>query len=154
VNIHNRNNRSTPLPMPEHLRKLHLTSRLSGDTVYLAACALNCDISHSFAYAVTRFTRLRTVSRDYREALRILLRHIGAYAKTLTLLPGIGSPLSKVLPTQAAVASMRALKCRGVAQPGRALPSGGRSRKFESCRPDQLNIQYPHKARHCGLCAF
>ena len=26
---------------------------------------------------------------------------------------------------------------RGVAQPGRALPSGGRSRKFESCHPDQ-----------------
>lgn len=28
---------------------------------------------------------------------------------------------------------------RGVAQPGRALPSGGRGRKFKSCHPDQYN---------------
>ncbi len=28
--------------------------------------------------------------------------------------------------------------CRGVAQPGRALSSGGRGRKFESSLPDQL----------------
>jgi hypothetical protein len=41
------------------------------------------------------------------------------------------------LPFLAAVASMRPLTSRGVAQPGRALPSGGRSRKFESCHPDQ-----------------
>ncbi len=27
--------------------------------------------------------------------------------------------------------------CRGVAQPGRALPSGGRGRRFESSHPDQ-----------------
>lgn len=27
---------------------------------------------------------------------------------------------------------------RGVAQPGRALPSGGRGRRFESSHPDQL----------------
>jgi hypothetical protein len=28
--------------------------------------------------------------------------------------------------------------CRGVAQPGRALPSGGRGRKFKSSHPDQV----------------
>ncbi len=27
---------------------------------------------------------------------------------------------------------------RGVAQPGRALPSGGRGRKFKSCHPDHF----------------
>jgi hypothetical protein len=31
------------------------------------------------------------------------------------------------------------VQARGVAQPGRALPSGGRGRKFESSHPDQLN---------------
>ena len=32
--------------------------------------------------------------------------------------------------------AVRTFNRRGVAQPGRALPLGGRSRRFESCRPD------------------
>jgi hypothetical protein len=40
-------------------------------------------------------------------------------------------PLLKVLPH------------RGVAQPGRALPSGGRSRRFKSCHPDQIVNCFP-----------
>jgi hypothetical protein len=31
---------------------------------------------------------------------------------------------------------------RGIAQPGRALPSGGRGRKFESCFPDQIFVDF------------
>ena len=33
--------------------------------------------------------------------------------------------------------SVAFLRNRGVAQPGRALPSGGRGRKFKSSHPDQ-----------------
>src|SRR3546814_10452153 len=35
--------------------------------------------------------------------------------------------------------TMRGSPSRGVAQPGRALRSGRRSRRFKSCLPDQLN---------------
>ena len=34
----------------------------------------------------------------------------------------------------------KVIQCRGVAQPGRALRSGRRGRRFESSLPDQLNF--------------
>ena len=34
-----------------------------------------------------------------------------------------------------------AYKCRGVAQPGSALPWGGRGRLFKSSRPDQSSLE-------------
>lgn len=36
---------------------------------------------------------------------------------------------------------------RGVAQPGRALPSGGRCRTFKSCHPDQRPAGAPVSGR-------
>ena len=42
-----------------------------------------------------------------------------------------------LLPVDPSVDLIGLTGCRGVAQPGRALGSGPRGRRFKSCRPDQ-----------------
>ncbi len=48
--------------------------------------------------------------------------------------------LADVLTQRYKVAPLHSKTCRGVAQPGRVLPSGGRGRRFESSLPDHFLI--------------
>ena len=45
-------------------------------------------------------------------------------------------------------------RLRGVAQPGRALPSGGRGRKFESSHPDQFRAWNTRTYKACPVGLF
>jgi hypothetical protein len=92
---------------------------------------------------VLRWRSLRRTLRDGDDSVSV------AEERVLRLQTAVTACLreSVCLVTAARLCYIDSFAFRGVAQPGRALGSGPRGRKFESCHPDSSEVQPESRLR-------